>query len=98
MLDTQANNIYLILEEECNAPPCSKDDFILWATDPGRTGNEWRFTGVFGIAGKVWITREKIYATGLNEEGMSHVSPHLRIYLINCLSIANARLAQLTLP
>jgi len=98
MLDTQANNIYLILQDECNAPPYSKDDFILWATDPGRTGNEFRFCGVFGMAVKVWITREKIYVTGMNEEEMSHVSPHQSTYLDACLSIANARLAQLTLP
>lgn len=62
-----AEKIYDILVETCGAHKMGRDQFIRWATDDS-PGNEYRFGGVFGMAGKIWLEYDRVRVSGPNDQ------------------------------
>lgn len=91
----QANEIWTILEEECGASTTDRESFVIWAAELKTTSSkEFRFCGVFGMAGKVWVERDRTYVTGLNFDEMLRLETEdERVRLRSCESKANERLS-----
>lgn len=66
-----AELMHVVLVNTCGAgsDALSVSQFMQWATSDA-PGNEYRFCGIFGMAGKVWITEPRWYVTGPNPEEM----------------------------
>lgn len=60
-----ANQLYDILVEECQAHEGGKEMFVVWATSD-YPGNEYRFGGIFGMAGKIWLEHDGVRISGPN--------------------------------
>lgn len=88
--DAAAHAIYLILVNVCGAPLAYQDQFMYWATENG-PGDEYRFCGIFGMAGKIWIKRDKWYVSGPNNDEMRHFDKQ---YMDDAESRANGFLNQ----
>lgn len=64
-----ADKIFDILVQECEANENGRDQFICWATEDG-PGKEYRFFGILGMAGKIWLERgDANYPNGLRVSG-----------------------------
>lgn len=70
--EAQANAIYDILVEECDADPrlngCGRPNFIHWMTDAPLRGCEYRFCGALGSGGKFWVNRNSIQVNCYSED------------------------------
>lgn len=69
-----ADQIYDILVQECDANEMGRDQFICWATsDPQKDGpgKEYRFFGMFGLAGKIWLESDDLRVSGYNQKELS---------------------------
>jgi hypothetical protein len=61
-----ADKIFDILVQECDANENGRDQFIHWATEDDGSSKEYRFFGMFGMAGKIWLERDGIRVSGYN--------------------------------
>lgn len=93
-----ADQIFDILVQECDANDMGRDEFISWATSDS-PGKEYRFGGMFGMAGKVWLERESAnYPNGLRVSGPNHqelAEMSNPDELVAAVEAANSRLAKL---
>ena len=62
-----ANSLYDILVNVCRASDQLRDQFINWATNTDH-GREYRFGGMFGMAGKIWLEYKGVRISGPNPD------------------------------
>lgn len=65
-----ADKIYDILVQECDANEMGRDQFIIWATESA-VSKEYRFFGMFGLAGKIWFESDGLRVSGYNQKELS---------------------------
>jgi hypothetical protein len=91
----KAEKVWGILADVCGAKSF-KNEFIQWATNPNRAGNEFRFGGISGMAGKVWIEPDGIRVSGPNDVELKQV--HNPDELVQKIRTANLMLKEIGTP
>ncbi len=90
-----AEKVWQILEDECGAGEESASDFVWWANDSNSMGREYRFCGIFGMAGKIWIGPANIRVTGPNRKEYEAMGKKRRDELKQAENRANELLDEL---
>ena len=60
-----ANSVFKVLVDTCRCHPSLREEFVRWATDP-KPDRDFRFGGMFGMAGKIWLEVDGIRVSGPN--------------------------------
>jgi hypothetical protein len=64
-----AHIFWTILVQECGACEEKRSDFVEWATNPERArAMEYRFGGVLGFGGKIFLSLDRVYITQYLED------------------------------
>lgn len=88
-----AEDIFKVLVNTCECHEMVREQFMNWALGDG-PGNEFRFGGIFGMAGKIWLEFDRIRVSGpnhseLKDEYSSKDSKKLKLAVVE----ANKQLA-----
>ena len=87
-----ANQLFDILVEECQTNELGREQFVCWATEDG-PGREYRFCGMFGMAGKIWLEHDRVRISGPNHKELAEA--HNGLELEAAEKAANARIKTL---
>lgn len=85
-----AHKLYDILVDY-EAAEGMRDAFVHWAMGDD-SGREWRFSGIFGMAGKIWLERDGIRVSGPNVVELAWAGNSIE--LASALEEANRRVAE----